>query len=103
MQYLKDKDMKHYLPTAKGYFSGCGGMELGMMQAGVNIIQSLDLDVAATQCMKDNNHYFSHSILNVDIKDKTVLEQPSSDIVVGTYPMYKIFSYCGYTRNSYRR
>jgi len=24
-----------YIPTAKGYFSGCGGMELGMMQAGI--------------------------------------------------------------------
>ena len=32
-----------YKPTAKGYFSGCGGMEFGIMQAGINIIQSLDL------------------------------------------------------------
>lgn len=36
-----------YTPTAKGYFSGCGGMELGFIQAGVNVIQSLDLDKAA--------------------------------------------------------
>lgn len=78
-----------YKPTAKGYFSGCGGMELGMMQAGVNIIQSLDLDREATDCMKVNNHYFSHSILNVDIKDKTVLEQPETDIIIGTYPCTK--------------
>lgn len=27
-----------YKPTAKDYFSGRGGMELGMLQAGVNII-----------------------------------------------------------------
>ena len=27
-----------YRPTAKGYFSGCGGMEVGIMQAGVNMI-----------------------------------------------------------------
>jgi DNA (cytosine-5)-methyltransferase 1 len=32
-----------YTPTAKGYFSGCGGMEIGLMQAGVNLIQSLDI------------------------------------------------------------
>jgi DNA (cytosine-5)-methyltransferase 1 len=78
-----------YTPTAKGYFSGCGGMELGIMQAGVNVIQSLDLDIEATRCMERNKHYFSHFILNVDIKDKTVLEQPRTDIIVGTYPCTK--------------
>lgn len=78
-----------YTPTAKGYFSGCGGMEIGIMQAGVNVIQSLDLDIEATLCMKNNNHYFAHSILTQDIKEKTVLEQPDSDIIVGTYPCTK--------------
>jgi DNA (cytosine-5)-methyltransferase 1 len=78
-----------YIPTAKGYFSGCGGMELGIMQAGVNVIQSLDLDIEATSCMKMNSHYFNHSILTADIKDKTVLEQPKTDIIVGTYPCTK--------------
>ncbi|MES2777630.1 MAG: DNA cytosine methyltransferase [Bacteroidota bacterium] len=78
-----------YKPTAKGYFSGCGGMELGLIQAGVNIVQSLDLDPEATDCMTMNSHYFSHSILTTDIKDKTVLEQPSTDIIVGTYPCTK--------------
>lgn len=76
-------------PTAKGYFSGCGGMEIGIMQAGVNVIQSLDLDKKATDCMKANDHYFSHSILTDDIKNKTVLEQTETDIIVGTYPCTK--------------
>src|SRR6478735_6921599 len=78
-----------YRPTAKGYFSGCGGMEIGIMQAGINVIQSLDLDPEATACMNNNPHYFSHSILNADIKDITVLEQPQTDIIVGTYPCTK--------------
>ncbi len=78
-----------YKPTVKGYFSGCGGMEIGLMQSGINLIQSLDLDKEATDCMKKNYHYFSHSILNVDIKDKTILDQPKSDIIVGTYPCTK--------------
>lgn len=77
---------KQYRPTAKGYFSGCGGMELGLILSGVELIQSLDLDKEATDCMKSNRHYFSHSVLNVDIKDKTVLDQPETDIIVGTYP-----------------
>jgi DNA (cytosine-5)-methyltransferase 1 len=76
-------------PTAKGYFSGCGGMEIGLMQAGVNVIQSLDLDSEATACMKMNSHYFSHNVLTADIKDKTVLEQPKTDLIVGTYPCTK--------------
>ena len=78
-----------YIPTAKGYFSGCGGMELGLIQAGINVIQSLDLDKEATDCMSKNSHYFSHAILNVDIKAKKVLEQPQTEIIVGTYPCTK--------------
>ncbi|MEO8417061.1 MAG: DNA cytosine methyltransferase [Ginsengibacter sp.] len=78
-----------YIPTAKGYFSGCGGMELGVILAGVNVIQSLDIDLESTNCMKVNSQYFSHKILTTDIKDKTVLEQPSTDIIIGTYPCTK--------------
>ena len=78
-----------YTPTAKGYFSGCGGMEIGFMQAGINIIQSLDLDKQATDCMKLNSHYFGHEVLTVDIKSKTVLEQQKTDIIIGTYPCTK--------------
>jgi DNA (cytosine-5)-methyltransferase 1 len=84
--------MKKYKPTAKGYFSGCGGMELGMMQAGVELIQSLDLDREATGCMQQNSHYFNHSILTADIKDVMVLEQPKTDIIIGTYPCTKYSS-----------
>lgn len=78
-----------FIPTAKGYFSGCGGMEIGIMQAGVTMIQSLDLDIEATDCMKLNRNYFAHSVITGDIKDKTVLEQPNSEIIFGTYPFTK--------------
>ena len=76
-------------PTAKGYFSGCGGMEIGMMQAGVDIIQSLDIDKDSVDCMKSNPGYFGHNILHKDIKDITVNEQPKTDIIIGTYPCTK--------------
>ncbi|UXO94098.1 DNA (cytosine-5-)-methyltransferase [Pseudanabaena phage Pan5] len=76
-------------PTAKGYFSGAGGMEIGMMDAGVDFIQSLDLDKDATDCMEMNPEYFGHQVLRKDIKDITVLEQPKTDIIVGTYPCTK--------------
>lgn len=76
-------------PTAKGYFSGAGGMEIGLMQAGVQMVQSLDMDKDAIDCMEINNHYFNHSILRQDIKDITVLDQAKTEIIVGTYPCTK--------------
>lgn len=78
-----------FSPSAKGYFSGCGGMEIGMMQAGVQLVQSLDLDPVAIESMLANKHYFSHKIIMGDIKDLTVLEQPKTDIIIGTYPCTK--------------
>lgn len=78
-----------YRPVAKGYFSGCGGLEIGVMKAGVEVIQSLDIDPEATACMKMNPQYFSHSILTKDIKDMTVLDQIGTDIILGTYPCTK--------------
>ncbi len=78
-----------YRPTAKGYFSGAGGMELGLQFAGIDIIQSVDLDKDATDCMEENRHYFNHAVLRRDVKDMTVLEQQPTDIIVGTYPCTK--------------
>ncbi|TDO21922.1 DNA cytosine methyltransferase [Pedobacter duraquae] len=78
-----------YKPTAKGYFSGAAGMELGLQAAGVTMIQSLDLDANAIECLKLNPHYIDHKVLHQDIKDITVLSQDRSDILVGTYPCTK--------------
>ncbi len=78
-----------HIPTAKGYFSGCGGMEIGMMQAGINLIQSLDIDSSAVECMKANSHYFGHTVIKEDIENITVLNQPKTDIIIGTYPCTK--------------
>lgn len=78
-----------YTPTAKGYFSGAGLMEIGAIQAGIKMLQSLDLDAEATACMRANEHYFSHEVLTSCIKSKTVLDQPKSDIHIYTYPCTK--------------
>lgn len=78
-----------YNPTANGYFSGAGLMEIGLMQAGIKIHQSIDIDKEATDCMRLNPHYFSHEILTEDLTKKTVVEQPDADIHVFTYPCTK--------------
>lgn len=64
-------------------------MDIGLMRAGVDIIQSIDLDKDAVDCMKNNPGYFSHNVLQADIKDLEVLKQPDSDIMVFTYPCTK--------------
>lgn len=78
-----------YKPTANGYFSGGGGLELGMLLAGVNVQQSMDNDPKAVACMKANPHYFSHPVLCEDIATKTVLDQPEADIHLYTFPCTK--------------
>lgn len=78
--------MLSYTPTAKSYFSGAGLMDLGLSLAGINIIQSLEIDKTCVDTLKEN---FSHKVVHSDIKNLTVLEQPESDIVVGTYPCTK--------------
>jgi DNA (cytosine-5)-methyltransferase 1 len=75
-----------YKPTAKSYFSGCGGMDLGIINAGINIVQSLELDTTCCQTLSLN---FSHSIIQTDITTQTVLDQPKTDIIIGTYPCTK--------------
>lgn len=78
-----------YKPIAKGYFSGAGGLEIGLMQAGVNVIQSLDIDSDSINCMKSNPAYFSHTLIKESIADVLVLDQPKSDIMVFTWPCTK--------------
>lgn len=75
-----------YKPTANSYFSGAGLMDIGLMQAGVDVKQSLDLDRNAVLAMKRNPQYFGHKIMLRDIKDILVLEQERTDMIVGTYP-----------------
>lgn len=83
---------RRYKPTAKGYFSGCGGFEIGAIQAGVRMLQSLDIDPGATEIMKANPGYFSHDILTGDIKDVKVKDQPDTDIIISAYPCTKYSS-----------
>ncbi len=75
-----------YRPTAKSYFSGCGGMDYGLSLAGIQIIQSLEIDPVCCETLRKN---FSHTVLQEDITSKTVLDQPRADIMIGTFPCNK--------------
>jgi DNA (cytosine-5)-methyltransferase 1 len=72
--------------TAKSYFSGAGGMDLGLTLAGITITHSYEIDPICCQTLKNN---FTHEIHQSDISKITVLDQEDADISVGTYPCTK--------------
>lgn len=72
--------------TAKSYFSGAGGMDYGLMEAGISILQSYELDKTCCQTLRLN---FDHEIIETDITGITVLDQPKTDVIVGTFPCTK--------------
>jgi len=77
------------IPRANSYFSGMGLMDMGLMEAGVDVRQSVDLDKDAIDSMKLNKHRFNHQIVWKDIKEMKVLNQIDCDVMVMTYPCTK--------------
>ena len=75
-----------YQPVINSYFSGGGGFDLGLQQAGCRIQQSLEIDKRAAETLRLN---FDHEVVETDIKLKTVLEQPEADAMVAGYPCTK--------------
>ena len=61
-------------------------MDLGFAQAGIETIQSLDIDAASCNTLRKN---FSHNVIEADIAKMTVLDQPKSDVASLTFPCTK--------------
>ncbi|WP_238948834.1 DNA (cytosine-5-)-methyltransferase [Clostridium sp. YIM B02569] len=72
--------------TAKSYFSGAGGMDLGLTQAGIDILESYEIDKTCCETLKSN---FNHKVYETDISQVTVLDQQDADVYVGTFPCTK--------------
>lgn len=72
--------------TAKSYFSGAGGMDYGLADAGINIVQSYEIDKICCDTLRKN---FNHEICEAGITKITVLDQPKADMIVGTFPCTK--------------
>lgn len=72
-----------YHPTANSYFSGAGLIDLGLEKAGIRVKQSLEIDPIAAQTLRAN---FDHKVLEVDIREKTCLDQFRADIHTLTFP-----------------
>jgi DNA (cytosine-5)-methyltransferase 1 len=81
---------------AKSYFSGAGGLDLGLSQAGINITQSLELDPHACNTLRTN---FKHEVIETDIRDIRVKDQHWTPIITGTYPCTKYSGIASVTGN----
>ena len=67
---------------AVSLFSGCGGFDLGVKRAGVDIIWANDIDPCAASAYRSlfpNTEFVNKSI-------KEVLDFPEADILIGCYP-----------------
>lgn len=72
--------------TAKSYFSGAGGMDLGIKEAGINILESFEIDKKCCDTLRKN---FNHKVNECDIAKITVLDQQDADVYIGTFPYTK--------------
>lgn len=64
-------------------FSGAGGLDLGLIQAGNEVVWANDIDKDAVATYKEN--IGSHIVCD-DIKNITIEELPDADVVVGGFP-----------------
>ncbi|MEH7094488.1 DNA cytosine methyltransferase [Neobacillus vireti] len=64
-------------------FSGCGGLDLGFIQAGHEIIWANDIDFDAVETYKKN---IGTHIIHRDLKEILSNQIPESDIVIGGFP-----------------
>lgn len=64
-------------------FSGCGGMDLGFLQAGYDIVYAIDNDKYAVQTYNANFH--NKAILE-DINNISLDSLPQFDVLIGGFP-----------------
>lgn len=70
-------------PRLLSLFSGCGGLDLGFVQAGYQVVWANDFDHWSCQTYKKNfgDHIHEGSVVDVDFTDK-----PECDIITGGFP-----------------
>jgi len=72
--------------TVNSYFSGAGLMDIGLIEAGIEVAQAFELDADAC---KTYRHNLGDHMTQCDIADELVLNQEDCDGMVFTYPCTK--------------
>jgi len=71
---------------AKSYFCGAGLFDIGLIEAGIDIVQSFELDADAVKTYRAN---IGDHVEHCDLTEKLVLGQKDSDLLIFTYPCTK--------------
>ena len=74
------------LPTAMDLFCGCGGLSLGLMQAGIKVVAGVDNDPAAITVYKANMPEVGY----IGLRDMTTLNPAELASEIGTDSVYVI-------------
>lgn len=69
--------------TIISLFSGAGGLDLGLIQAGNDVVWANDIDSDAVSTYKKN---INNHIIQEDIKNVDITEIPNAEVVVGGFP-----------------
>ncbi len=77
--------------TVVDMFSGCGGMSLGFIQAGFNVILAVDIDSAANQEYEQNLGFTPHELDLFEVSSNQILnlariKEGELDVLVGCPP-----------------
>ncbi len=64
-------------------FSGCGGLDLGLVKSGHQIVYASDIDFDSCQTYSQN---FDHECHCEDVKDLDTSKLPKYDLLVGGFP-----------------
>lgn len=83
--------------TVGALFSGIGGIELGFIKNGFNVLWSNDIDEAASVTYKTNHKIFNHEHIVQDIHTLKGKDLQPVDILVGGFPC-QAFSVAGYRK-----
>lgn len=71
--------------TVNSYFSGAGLMDIGLMQAGLDVVRSYEIDQSACAV---HRHNLGDSVVQCDITQK-LAEGDEADVMAFTYPCTK--------------
>lgn len=72
--------------VTKSYFAGAGLFDIGLHQAGLEVVESFELDAACCKVQKNN---FNHVVTQIDLAEKLAMGDSDSDVMVFTYPCTK--------------